>query len=164
MDIKVIEAINYQIQTELEAAELYKKLSEWADDMALESCSNFLIKHSDEELKHMQYAIDFLKERNLQIDSKKTLLSRIVLPDIKINNILDLFEQILEHEKSVTKIVNKLGETVKSLNDEEAKELVDWFKDEQIQEEELFGMFIQDIKDIGLDDIDRINDMIDSTH
>lgn len=152
------EYVNKQIEAELIASNLYIMLSNWTEKEKMIGCTNFLIKHAKEELDHMQYAIDYLIECNMVVN----------IPIVKerkaldISNILDLFQQALLHEKLVSSIVNQFVVVAKREKDEQTLKFLEWFIDEQEQEEDLFKMIVSDIEDIGLNNLNTIESMISS--
>ena len=64
-------------------------------------------------------------------------------------NPLDLFQNTLKHEQTVTGLINKLYATSLEDNDFATQSMLKWFIDEQVEEEENAKNIIDSLKMIG---------------
>jgi len=161
MKFEIQKAFEKQLEAEFIASELYLELSEWAKNNNFIGCTHFLVKHSEEELEHYQYILDYLNEIS-QVVCMPTQES-ISIPKVKIENILELFEAVLLHEKQVTKVVEDFKQIINKHSEElHELKLVEWLIEEQKSEEELFTMIIDDISKIGLENTKIIDEMLSS--
>jgi ferritin len=46
----MVDALNRQINLEMQSAHLYLQMSSWCAHQALDGCANFLSQHADEEM------------------------------------------------------------------------------------------------------------------
>jgi ferritin len=76
-------------------------------------------------------------------------LYQINQPDSEFKDIQDVFEKALAHEKFVTEQVNNLYALADKENDYATKIKMQWFIEEQVEEEKTFKEIIQQIKRIG---------------
>ncbi len=155
----IVDATKNQIKEELIASTIYLEMSKWTSNQNLMGCTKFLQKQSQEELDHMQYAVDYLENNNIVVEIPS--IYSLIIPDLKILNILDLFEKSLIHEKYVTSVVKNFISIATRENDNKTLKMLEWFTEEQHQEEEMFEMIIADIIDIGLDNLLIIDNALD---
>lgn len=71
----------------------------------------------------------------------------------------------LKNEQNVTKLINKIIDTAQKANDHRTNVFLEWFVNEQIEEEDLFETIMQEFDVIGLDklalyEIDKILDRL----
>jgi ferritin len=75
--------------------------------------------------------MNFLNSR----DAKVTLLPIAEVP-ATWDSVLDMFKQTLEHEKKVTSLINNLAAIANEDRDYASISRLNWFIDEQVEEEE----------------------------
>ncbi|WP_185864316.1 ferritin [Blattabacterium cuenoti] len=139
-------ALVNQLNKELESSLLYLSMASWVDNkIGLKGISEFLYDHSDEERDHMFKIIRYINKRNgefsISVNSnnlKKTYSS-----------LKNLFQKLFEHEKSISKEINLLVELSLKEKDYFTYHFLQWFIEEQIEEETLSKMFLDKIKLIG---------------
>lgn len=130
MDAKVYELINDQINKEFYSAYLYLSFADYYADEGLDGFENWYLIQAAEERDH---ALIF---RKYLIDNDcKPSLKPIDMPDKIFNNYLEPLEAALEHEKYVTSLINGIYEAAKDVNDFRTMKFLDWFIDEQLEEE-----------------------------
>ena len=79
-------------------------------------------------------------------------------PENNFKSLLDVFEVSLQHELSVTDRINNLMSISHDVKDYAAISFLQWFVDEQVEEEDNFGKLIDKIKlvkDAGLYMLDK---------
>jgi len=130
---KVEEAIIYQIQLEEQSSRIYMAMASWCEVNGFPGASNFLYTHSDEERLHMTKLIKYLNDKG-----GYATLQGLDTPDNKYENLLDVFEQILKHEEFITESINKLFEIAFNEKDFTTSQFLQWYIEEQIEEESLF--------------------------
>ena len=62
--------------------------------------------------------------------------------------ILDVFQKALAHEKVVTSRIHDLVDQAKEENDQKVLNLLHWFVDEQIEEEDKFSTIVERVERI----------------
>ncbi|MBI5554635.1 MAG: ferritin [Elusimicrobia bacterium] len=127
---KMQDAINFQINAEIYSSYLYLSMSAFAVNANLKGFAHWLKVQSGEETKHAMKLYDYLLDRGGKVE-----LAPLKQPPVHFQNMLDIFEQTYEHEKKVTGLINKLYETALKENDYPAQVLLQWFINEQVEEE-----------------------------
>lgn len=128
---KLQTAINSQINAELWSAYLYLSMSLDAQSKGLSGVSNWFFVQWKEEQDHAR----ILQEYMLSQDAKVELQPIASVPT-KWNNFVDLFTDSLAHEKEVTAMINDLALMAYEEKDFATLGCLQWFVDEQVEEEE----------------------------
>jgi ferritin len=128
---KLHDAINAQINAELWSAYLYLAMSLDAENKGYKGVANWFYVQFQEEQAHARIFMNYLNSR----DAKVTLLPIEEVP-ATWNSVLDMYEQTLEHEKKVTSLINNLAHIANEDRDFASINRLNWFIDEQVEEEE----------------------------
>lgn len=123
-------AINEQINAELYSAYLYLSMSAWCKSQNLKGFANWLRVQYQEETAHALKFFDYVLERGGNVT-----LQKIETPEAQWNNIIDVFENVLKHEKHVTALINNLVQVSMDEKDFAANNMLQWFVNEQVEEE-----------------------------
>lgn len=127
---KMVEALNKQVNEEFYAAYLYLSMSAYCESINLKGFSSWLKVQRLEELTHAMKIHDFLIECNARV----TLLP-IAEPQTEWTTPLAVFEAAHEHEKKVTAMIHNLVKLAEELKEYAPMTMLQWFVDEQIEEE-----------------------------
>ena len=142
----VLDALNNQVNMEFFASNAYLQYAAWADTQGLTGCADFLRGHGEEERVHMQKIYNYI------LDSGETpILGKIDAPETSFNSIEELFNTVLKHEKAVTKSICKIYELATKEKDYATANFMQWFVNEQHEEENLVNSVLDRIALIGLD-------------
>ena len=125
------DAINAQINAELWSAYLYLAMSMDAEAKGYKGVANWFYVQFQEEQAHARIFMNYLNSR----DAKVTLLPIEEVP-ATWNSVLDMYKQTLEHEKKVTSLINNLAYIANEDRDFASINRLNWFIDEQVEEEE----------------------------
>lgn len=128
---KLHQAINKQINAELWSAYLYLSMSMDAQAKGFNGVANWFYVQWLEEQDHARILMNYLNSR----DAKVTLMP-IEKVDTEWGTILEMFEQTLKHEKVVTQMINNLATIAVEDRDFASSNMLVWFIDEQVEEEE----------------------------
>ena len=128
---KLHEAINAQINAELWSAYLYLAMSMDAEAKGYKGVANWFYVQFQEEQAHARIFMNYLNSR----DAKVTLLPIAEVP-ATWDSVLDMYKQTLEHEKKVTSLINNLAYIANEDRDFASINRLNWFIDEQVEEEE----------------------------
>ena len=146
MDSKLRYEIEEQINKEFYSAYLYLAMSNYAETEGFKGISNWFIVQAQEEMGH---AMKFYKYLH---DMGETLqLNAIDKPEPDWNSITDVFENGLNHEKYVTGRIHKLMDIAHEVKDYAAISMLQWFVNEQIEEESSFRDILDRLKLTGGD-------------
>jgi len=130
MSDKLALAFSTQMIKEFESAYLYFKMAEYADFQDFEGISRYFLERAEEEMIHANKIAKFLSDRGNRI-----IFQDIKAPSFSADGILSLFKETLDHEILVTKLINELKDLARSENDHAADHFLNWFVEEQIEEE-----------------------------
>ncbi len=127
---KIRDGLNEQINLELESAYTYLSMSSHCDEINLKGAAMWLRIQWEEELLHATKLIDYIAERGGGVRYKA-----IAQPPAKFANLLDVFRQVLQHEEAVTQAIYKLYDLAAADKDYAVQALLDWYVNEQVEEE-----------------------------
>lgn len=124
-------AINAQVNAELWSAYLYLAMSLDAEAKGYKGVANWFYVQFQEEQAHARIFMNYMNSR----DAKVELLPIDPVPSTW-NTILDMYKQTLEHERKVTSLINNLASIANEDRDFASINRLNWFIDEQVEEEE----------------------------
>jgi ferritin len=137
-------AFNDQINKELYSAYLYLGMSAWCEAANLSGSARWLQAQAQEEQSHAMKFYAFVHDRG-----GKVVLEAIAKPGQEYTSLLDLFEQVLEHERKVTALINGLYKAALTESDYPAQVILQWFINEQVEEEKNATMIVETLKMVG---------------
>jgi ferritin len=124
------DAINEQINNEMYASYLYLAMSAYCDGRQFTGCARWLRLQSQEEYGHAMKLYDFMIARG-----GKVVLKAIRQPPDDFPSMPAVFDQVLEHEQSVTACIDGLYELAFKEKAFSALVELEWFVTEQVEEE-----------------------------
>lgn len=124
-------AINAQVNAELWSAYLYLSMSLDAEAKGYKGIANWFYVQFKEEQDHARIFMNYLNSR----DEKVELLPIDAVPS-SWESVLEMFRSTLEHEKKVTAMINNLAMIATEDRDYASISRLNWFIDEQVEEEE----------------------------
>ncbi len=142
--VRLEEAINKQINAEYYSAYLYLSMSAYFEEQNLPGFANWMRVQFEEEQFHAKLLFDYLVERGGRVK-----LEAIEQPRIKWDTIIEVFEETLEHERHVTKLLNDVAEIAEQEKDRASQNKLNWFIDEQVEEESTAEGILNQLKLIG---------------
>ncbi|MHC1704434.1 MAG: ferritin [Tenuifilaceae bacterium] len=141
---KVEKAINKQINAELWSAYLYLSMSSYYASIGLSGFANWMRIQWQEEVSHGLKFFDYLLERG-----GEPVLTAIADVPKKWNSPLAAFEEVLKHEYHVTSLINNLMDVAIEEKDHATKSVLQWFVDEQVEEEANAQAIIDNLRLVG---------------
>ncbi len=141
---KMISALNQQIALEGYASYLYLSMSSWCDREGLEGCKKFMRRQSEEERAHMLRIFDYLSEMDAH-----ALTPAIAQPPHEFESVQQMFAQVYAHEQKVTASIHDLITTTYEEKDHSTLNFLQWYVEEQREEEALMRMILDKIRLIG---------------
>lgn len=143
---KLAEAVNDQITLEIQASVVYRQLAIEMSVKDLPGISGWFLAQSEEELVHAQKFTDHMTDRNAT-----PKIGTITAPNVSINSVLEAFEASLAHEEKVSESIRNLYRLAQQEGDIDSIPLLNWFIEEQLEEEATVGEIIGRVKLIGPD-------------
>lgn len=138
------EAINKQINAEMYSAYLYLSMAAYCEDADLPGFANWMRVQFEEEQFHAMKFYNYVVERGGRV-----LLDAIEEPKKEWSGILEVFEDTCAHEAHVTSLINNLMAIAHEEKDYASVSYLNWFIDEQVEEEATAGGILSQLKLIG---------------
>jgi len=138
--------LNEQVTAEHQAALVYTQLAYELDRLSFDGMSSWMQAQATEEREHAQKFAQHLLDRDARVD-----IETIEMPSLKISTPLDAFEASLEHERKVSALIRELVKTADEVGDIDSRNLLNFFLEEQIEEEATVSGIIDRIKLVGND-------------
>ena len=146
MNDTIAKLLNEQINKEFYSAYLYLDISNYYDEQDLDGYANYYMVQAQEERDH---ALLFMKY--MQSNGLKVTLEAIGKPDKTFANLLEPLEVAAEHERYVTALINNIYHEAHQAKDYRTMKFLDWFVDEQMEEEDSADTMVSRYKLFGQD-------------
>jgi ferritin len=130
MNVRVVEALNQQINSELSASYAYLAMSAWCERQKFGGAARWLRLQSQEEYMHAMKLFDFILARDEQVELKP-----LEQPRQTFSSLADVFERALAQEQEVSRQIDTLYETAFNEKAFAAVAELQWFLTEQVEEE-----------------------------
>ncbi len=134
-------ALNEQLKWELYSAYLYLAMSAYFEDQGLEGFAHWMKSQTAEEMMHAMKFYKFIAERDGRV-----VLEEIPAPPKEWANPEDVFDFAYKHEQEVTARINKLMSLAKRLEDYATENFLQWFVEEQVEEEASFKSILSKLR------------------
>ncbi len=128
---KMQDALNEQANAEFYSAYLYLSMVAYFESVNLPGFATWMRVQTQEELSHAMKIYDYVNERGGRVTLKS-----IAEPPSEWKSPLAAFEAAYGHEQKVTGLINGLVNLAAEEKDDAAKTFLQWFVDEQVEEEE----------------------------
>ena len=143
---KMLDKLNEQINLEFYSSNLYLQMASWCEAQGLDGCNQFLRRHAQEEMQHMQKLFNYVNETG-----SMAILGAINAPPHQFESVRDVFQQTYEHECQVTQKINELADTAFTEKDYSTFNFLQWYVSEQHEEEKIFKSTLDKIDMIGME-------------
>lgn len=141
---KLEKALNEQINLELASSYLYLSMAAYAESVTLPGFANWFMLQAKEESDHAMKIYNFINERGGRV-----MLLGIAEPKNSFKSPVALFEEVLAHERGVTASINKLYEAANEERDYATTVMLQWFINEQVEEEASVSEILETLKIAG---------------
>lgn len=138
---KVSKALNEQLNREIYSGYLYLSMSAYFDSLGLKGFASWMRVQWQEELMHAMKFFDYITARGGRVE-----LYAIEEPPKSWSSPLNAFEFGLEHERKVTELIGKLVELAVAEKDHATFAMLQWFVNEQVEEEKSFSEIVEKLK------------------
>ena len=143
---KIAKLLNEQINKEFYSAYLYLDISNYYDKLDLDGYANYYMIQAQEERDHALLFLKYMQNNGLEI-----IFKEIQKPDQVFDSMLKPLEVAAEHERYVTACINEIYHECHTAKDYRTMKFLDWFVDEQMEEEENADKMISRYKLFGSD-------------
>ena len=127
---KVHDLLNDQINKELFSAYIYLDFANYFTDRGLDGFANWYTIQAQEERDHAMLIYTYLKNNNERVEFKT-----VDKPDKPLVSDLEVLKEGLRHEEYVTSLINDIYTAAAEVKDYRTQKFLDWFIDEQGEEE-----------------------------
>ena len=141
---KMQKAMNDQIHHELESAYIYLAMAAYFESENFPGFAHWMKMQFDEEMLHAFRFYDYIHSRG-----EKVILQAIEEPPAEFDSPLDAFETSLGHEKKTTNDIHNLYAVAIEEKDYPSLSFLQWFIDEQVEEEEHVGEVVENVKRVS---------------
>jgi len=141
---KMQEALNSQINAEYFSSYLYLSMAAYCEKIDLKGFGNWFRVQSQEEMIHVMKFFEYVLDRDGEVT-----LTAIESPTTQWASPLAVFEAALKHEQYITGRIGKLVDLATSESDHVTNALLQWFLNEQIEEEATATRIMKELKLAG---------------
>ena len=141
---KMEKSINSQIQAEFDSSYLNLSMAAWFEDADLPGCAHWMEKQAEEEWEHGMKFYKYLVSRG-----GRAVLGPIAAPKKEWKDAAEVFEEVLAHEEKVTSLIYAMAELAEKEKDHGTRSMLNWFIDEQVEEEEHASEILARLKNSG---------------
>jgi ferritin len=140
------DALNQQMKQEFYSVYLYLSMSAYCDAANLPGLSHWMRAQAQEEAKHAIKIFDHLLDRGGRVE-----LQQIDRPPAQFSSPREVFEQAHRHEQQVTASIDKVYGLAMDERDFASRVFLDWFVQEQVEEERTSGLLAEQLRMVGED-------------
>jgi ferritin len=140
------DAFNEQMKHEFYSSYLYLSMSAYCETENLPGLAGRMRAQAREEVNHAMKIFDHLVDRGGRV-----LLQPISQPPADFKSPRDVFDQAHRHEKEVTASINRVYGLAVDEKDFASTVFLDWFVQEQVEEEKTSGLLAEQLGMVGDD-------------
>ena len=144
MNKKLEDAMITQLNFEIESAFVYLAMKNYLETLSLDGFVNWFEIQYQEEMAHAQKFMNHINERGGRVE-----IRGFDTPKNEFESVLEVLETSLAHEKEVTRRIHNLMKIAYEVSDYPSISLLNWYVDEQVEEEDNFSKLIDKVKLVG---------------
>ncbi|ASJ09390.1 ferritin [Thermococcus siculi] len=141
---RMLKALNEQITKELFSAYFYLGIAAYFKDKGFDGFAAWMEAQAEEELGHAIRIYDYVFERGGKVE-----LEKVEKPKQNFESPLKAFEAVYLHEVGVTESIYRLVEIAQEEKDHATYQFLQWFVEEQVEEEATAKSIVDKLKIIG---------------
>lgn len=140
------EALSEQLNREFYSAYLYLAMAAHCSHENFNGAASWFQLQYEEEHTHGTKIYDYLDDQGVKVK-----LLAVGEPPSEFGSISDVFEASLAHERDMTAVLNELSDLALKEKDHATYNLLQWFVNEQVEEEATLGDIIGKLTMVGSD-------------
>ena len=153
---KMKKTLNDQVALEASASNSYLAMASWCEVTGYQGGADYFYAQSDEERTHMLKVVHYLNDMGAIATIPATKA-----PATSYKSLEAVIKTALKSEQTVTKAIHKMVEIAQKEKDHSTYAFLEWFVNEQVQEETKFETILQKFDLLGRDklavhEIDKI--------
>ncbi|MEM0340227.1 MAG: ferritin [Acidilobaceae archaeon] len=130
MNVELLSALNKQLNQELRNAYLYLSMAAYFDSISLSGFAHYFKMQAKEELEHALKIYEHVIDRGQKVE-----LYDVILEKKNWNSVLEAIKDFYEAEVSNTQRIWRLVDLARSVGDKATETFLQWFINEQVEEE-----------------------------
>ncbi|MBN1456466.1 MAG: ferritin [Sedimentisphaerales bacterium] len=138
---KMEDAFNAQLNAELYSSYLYLSMAAYFESTNLAGFANWMNVQVQEEQFHAMKFYNYINDRGGRVK-----LGQIDAPQVEWDGPIAVFEATLKHEQKVTSLINNLVFLARDEKDNASEIFLQWFVNEQVEEEDNAGTLLGQLK------------------
>lgn len=150
IDIKIIDLLNEQIKMEAKASFMYLAMASWCDQKGYEYSAKLFYDQSEEERQHMLKIFKFIND-----NGGIAYAPEVPKVSHEFESILDVYKTALSEEINVSKSIQSIFLTCRKVNDVASELFLQWFVNEQLEEEQKMRHAVK-IYELHGDDVENL--------
>ncbi len=151
MQAAVLNALNAQVNREFSSSYLYLAMSTDLEAKEFPGLARWMRAQSEEERGHGMRIFEHIVKRHGRV-----ALAAIETPPQDFGSPLEAFRAALAHEREVTVAIDQVIAQAADHNDNAAQNLLRWFVDEQVEEEDTAADIVHRLEVIGDDAVELL--------
>lgn len=153
---KIKKALNDQVALEAFTSNSYLAMASWCEVTGYQGAADYFYAQSDEERTHMLKIVHYLNDMGATATIPATKA-----PTTSYKSLEELIKTSLKSEQAVTTTIHQMVEITQKEKDYSTYAFLEWFVNEQVQEETKFETILQKFDLLGRDklaiyEIDKI--------
>jgi ferritin len=135
---RFVEALNEQIGKEFNAAHQYTAVAAFYDRLTFPRLAKFFYDQAEEERGHAMKMVNYLRDTGSELR-----LGEVAAPKAEFADHIEPIKIALEQEKKVSVAIAGIFEIARETNDYASESFMQWFVDEQVEEESTMDALLQ---------------------
>ena len=126
----IVDALLDQLNHEFQSANLYLAMSAYCSHTDFNGAASWLRSQYEEEQQHALKIYDYLIDQDVHV-----VIGQLKAPATEFGSLLEVFVASLDHERLMTTRLNELSDMALKHKDHATYNLLQWFVNEQVEEE-----------------------------
>jgi ferritin len=140
----VLDAMNDHLNNEFYSSYLYLAMEAYCESINLPGAAHWMRIQAEEENAHAMKFYSHIHDRGGRV-----VLQAIAQPPVDFASMLEVFQQALDHEREVTARIHQLYSLPHQEQDYPTQTFLQWFVNEQVEEERTATQIVETLKMIG---------------
>lgn len=140
----LLKALNDQVQAEMFSAYLYGSMSADFKDKNYDGFAAWMMVQAKEEMEHARRIYDYIFDRGGRVTYQA-----LEAPQASWDSAEEAFEASLAHEQKITGMIHDLLRLARKEDDLPTESFLQWFVDEQVEEEDSVETVLAKIRRVG---------------
>lgn len=146
MNETVTNALNEQIKYEFGSAYTYLAMAAWCDLGSYPGFAHWMRMQAQEEINHGMRLFDYLNDRGAMVK-----LQEVKAPQTSYDSLIDVLATTVEQEQIQTGRILGLYKLARDENAIATEVQLQWFVNEQVEEEKTATTLLEQVKRVGSD-------------